>query len=155
MIPVILLVALGACSDAAEPGSSTSSTGTVSPDTTEPADAATTTTSELSPTTTLDYDVPTATVLAAIEDLARRLGAETREIRLIEAKAVVWDDSSLGCPEPGNAYADVVEPGSRIVLNHDERAFDYHAGRDGEPFLCATAEADGGYDFIPPPGFDT
>lgn len=155
VLPFVVVIAVAACNGSGEPGPSVSPAGTVAPDTTGPAELDTTTTSVASTTTTIDYEVPTPTVLAAIEDLARRLDVETREIRLIEAGAVVWDDAGLGCPDPGTTYVTVVEPGARIVLNHGERAFDYHAGSDGNPFLCATGDPDGGYDFMPPPGFDT
>jgi hypothetical protein len=94
-------------------------------------------------------------VEAAIDDLASRLGVEPRTIRLISSETVTWPDGSLGCPEPERSYTQAQVGGYRVVLNHAERAYDYHAGPDGSPFLCPTAERDGGYDFIPPPGFDT
>ena len=37
----------------------------------------------------------------AKEDLAQRLSIEMEQISLLEAKAVVWPDASLGCPQPG------------------------------------------------------
>jgi hypothetical protein len=40
------------------------------------------------------------------------------------------------------------------VLGHDDRVYVYHAGADGEPFLCPSDEKDGGYEFLPPPGFN-
>jgi hypothetical protein len=42
-----------------------------------------------------------------------------------------------------------------VLLEAEGRLYAYHAGPDGEPFLCESGEGDGGYDFVPPPGFNT
>jgi len=54
-------------------------------------------------------------VIRAKEDLAKRLSIEVDQIGLIEAKAVEWSDTSLGCPKPGMMYAQVITPGYRVV----------------------------------------
>jgi len=55
-------------------------------------------------------------VMQAKEDLAGRLSIRVDLVGLVEVKAVEWSDASLGCPEPGKVYAQVVTPGYRIVL---------------------------------------
>lgn len=97
---------------------------------------------------------PAAVVEAAFDDLADRLDVDTRRIRLISSELVTWPDGSLGCPSPCESYTQALVEGYRVVLNHEERAFDYHGANDEAPFLCPTEEKDGGYEFIPPPGFD-
>jgi hypothetical protein len=77
-----------------------------------------------------------ALVEQARQDLAARLSLDPEEIRVIEARAVTWPDSSLGCPEPGRMYLQVLTPGYRIVLEAQGRRYAYHAGRGGSPFLC-------------------
>ncbi len=47
----------------------------------------------------------------AREDLARRLGLAPEAIRLVSVEAVEWSDASLGCPQPGMMYAQVITPG--------------------------------------------
>ena len=47
----------------------------------------------------------------AKEDLAQRLSIPISDISLVEAKAVIWSDSSIGCPQPGMMYAQVLTPG--------------------------------------------
>lgn len=155
-LTVAALLAVGACSAGGDDDrGAPSTTTTAAVTTTRPATATTTTSAPASTTTSQLSNVPTETVLTAIDDLAERLDVEPREVRLIESEEVVWDDASLGCPDPNVTYDTSTESGYRIVLNHGERAFDYHAGADGEPFLCPSGERDGGYDFMPPPGFDT
>ncbi|WP_322802571.1 hypothetical protein [Thermoflexus sp.] len=72
----------------------------------------------------------------ARKDLAARIGVQEEEIRVVEAQAVTWPDSSLGCPERGRMYAQVLTPGYRIVLEIGGTRYAYHAGREGSPFLC-------------------
>jgi hypothetical protein len=90
----------------------------------------------------------------AVLDLAARLKVSEDSVIVVAAEAVTWPDGSLGCPQPGMFYTQALVDGSRVLLEVDGRTYVYHAGRDGEPFLCESDEGDGGYDFAPPPGFD-
>lgn len=60
-------------------------------------------------------------------DLAQRLGLDPDEIAVERVEAVDWPDASLGCPEPGMVYAQVITPGYRITLRHGQRTYVYHA----------------------------
>ncbi len=92
----------------------------------------------------------------AVEDLATRLGVDSRQIKVISARPVTWPDGSLGCPKPGHHYTQALVEGFRATLVHGEVAYDYHAGADGRPFLCPSKEKPGGgYAFYPPPGIDS
>jgi hypothetical protein len=93
-------------------------------------------------------------VAPARVDLAERLGVEPEEIEVVTAERVTWPDGSLGCPEPGMSYTQALVEGSKVVLGHGERVYLYHAGTDEQPFLCPSEDKDGGYDFVPPPGFN-
>lgn len=90
----------------------------------------------------------------AVEDLAVRLGASVETITVVKSEAKTWSDGSLGCPQPGVSYTQAIVDGFQVALRHGDRLFDYHAGENGEPFLCASSEKDGGHDFVPPPGFN-
>jgi hypothetical protein len=84
-------------------------------------------------------------VMQAKEDLAGRLSLEADkidQIDLIEIKAVVWPDSSLGCPQPGMAYTQVQQDGLRIRLRVGKRIYSYHSGGSRLPFLCEQATKD-------------
>ncbi len=96
------------------------------------------------PTVPTDGGSPTVTLPSTLEeiveqarrDLAARLGRAVAEIRVVEARAVTWPDSSLGCPEPGRMYLQVLTPGYRVILEVEGQRYAYHAGRQGPPFLC-------------------
>lgn len=69
-------------------------------------------------------------------DLATRLSVSITDIIVLEAKEVAWSNSSLGCPQPGMAYADVITLGYLIRLNANNQDYEYHAGKSSEVFLC-------------------
>jgi hypothetical protein len=72
----------------------------------------------------------------AVGDLAQRLSVEAANITVSSATLVVWPDSSLGCPAPGQQYAQVTTDGAIIVLLADDTEYSYHAGGSRAPFLC-------------------
>jgi hypothetical protein len=72
----------------------------------------------------------------AKQDLAQRLSISTSDIVLVDAKEVVWSDGSLGCPQPGMMYAQVLTPGYLIKLKYDIRDFEYHAGKERSLTYC-------------------
>ena len=72
----------------------------------------------------------------AKEDLAQRLSISVDQINGIDAKAVIWSNSSLGCPQSGMVYADVLTPGYLILLNANGQDYEYHAGKGSTIFLC-------------------
>ena len=75
-------------------------------------------------------------VIQAKTDLAERLLIEADQIELIQFKAVVWPDSSLGCPQPGMAYAEVITPGYLIILYADNKEYEYHASKGTLVIYC-------------------
>ena len=61
--------------------------------------------------------------------LGRELGIDDLDgIELVRAEPVDWPDASLGCPEKGMAYAQVVTPGWRVILRIQGRDWRVHAG---------------------------
>lgn len=92
---------------------------------------------EMSPTTSANPSLQNL-IEKAKEDLAQRLNVSLTQtqINLIEAKAVVWPDSSLGCPQPGMRYKQVPEDGALIVLQANGITYQYHSGGSRGPFLC-------------------
>ncbi len=74
-------------------------------------------------------------VVQASADLAGRLGVQAGSIRVKEAEAVQWSDASLGCPKPGFGYAQVIVPGYRILLEVNDKEYDYHVGQN-RMILC-------------------
>ena len=72
----------------------------------------------------------------AREDLARRLGLAPEAIRLVSVEAVEWSDTSLGCPQPGMMYAQVITPGFRVVLEAGGETYEYHTDAGRFVVLC-------------------
>lgn len=71
----------------------------------------------------------------AISDLAGRLGVAKSEIAVGQIEEMEWPDASLGCPQPGMGYAQVVTPGYRIVLLARGQSYEYHTSQS-HAVLC-------------------
>jgi len=70
-------------------------------------------------------------------DLAARLNVANDRIAIVSVEFVQWRDSSLGCPQRGMMYLQVITPGYRILLQGGEKLYEYHSaqGRD-RAVLC-------------------
>lgn len=75
----------------------------------------------------------------AIADLARRFDIPANSIAVRTLESVDWPDASLGCPEPGFMYAQVITPGYRIILEAGGRMYAYHASLRGVKFCAQPA----------------
>jgi hypothetical protein len=75
-------------------------------------------------------------VRLAKEDLAQRLGVAVDQIGLVSVEAVEWSDTSLGCPQPGMMYAQVITPGYRVVLEAGGQRYEYHTDTGRFVVLC-------------------
>ncbi len=74
-------------------------------------------------------------IRSAIADLQQRVGEELDLIQIVLAEQVTWSDSSLGCPEPGLFYAQVLSAGIWLVLSYQGQEFDYRV-TDVQVSLC-------------------
>ena len=68
-----------------------------------------------------------ALIYEARRDLARRLELDERSIRVLSVAPTSWPDTSLGCPQDGEEYAQVETPGYVIELAAEDRTFLYHS----------------------------
>lgn len=85
----------------------------------------------------VDQQLTKSEIVAAVKaDLASRLGISQDQISVVSAEAVTWNDTSLGCPEKGKMYAQVLTPGYQIVLLAGGAEYDYHADEYGHFVLC-------------------
>lgn len=75
-------------------------------------------------------------VRLAVADLAQTLSLRPEEIAVQQVEPVEWSDSSLGCPQPGRAYLQVITPGYRIVLAAGGRHYTYHANMKDMVVRC-------------------
>ena len=79
---------------------------------------------------------PEPMVALARADLAQKTGKSQSNIRLKSVTEREFPDTSLGCPQPGISYAQVITPGYVIVLETGTRRFEYHTDRGSSIVLC-------------------
>ncbi len=70
-------------------------------------------------------------VSAAREALSASLGVSSSQIELLSVEEVMWGNTSLGCPEPGKQYAEVIVPGFRVIFEYEGQKYEYHTNIDG------------------------
>lgn len=63
----------------------------------------------------------------AKEELAAKISVAAADVVVVSVEPVEWPDTSLGCPEPGMMYAQVLTPGFLIVLEANGSIFEYHS----------------------------
>jgi hypothetical protein len=73
---------------------------------------------------------------AAIADLSEQTGIPADEIVLVSMEAMKWSDTSLGCPQEGFMYAQVITPGYLIVLAAQGEQYEYHTDQATNVVLC-------------------
>jgi hypothetical protein len=88
------------------------------------------------PVTPVTGEVPTGILNAILQDLAERTDTTPEQISVVRAQAVVWNDGSLGCPQPGVMYTQALVDGYWVELEVDGQTFDYRAARTGYFVLC-------------------
>lgn len=123
-----LLTGCAATGSNAVTGGTTTTGGTPSVSTTAPATVsatmgAPTPAPETRGTPMTDYP---AVVERAAAALSAELGTDRRNVTVRRAERTEWSDSSLGCPEPGKAYLQVITPGYRVTLEANGRSYEYH-----------------------------
>ena len=82
-------------------------------------------------------EVPLDLLDAIIADLAESLDISDEEITVVQARDIVWNDGSLGCPQPGMMYIQVLTPGFQVVLHTDGQFYDYHTDQEKRFILCS------------------
>lgn len=129
MKPVsMLLVTIVACGQAAEvTGMSTTTTGQ------------TTTTTEVSSTRSIPPSLPGTLAQDIVADAADRTGVPIEQIEVVSIEERTFNDSSLGCPEPGMFYTQVLTPGLIVLVDASGEELDYRVASGSESFnFCAT-----------------
>lgn len=82
-------------------------------------------------------EVPEALLQAVLDDAAERTGLSTSAFAVVRAQAYEWPDGSLGCPEPGQVYPQVITPGYHVELEvADGTKYDYRLTERGSFKLC-------------------
>ncbi len=63
---------------------------------------------------------------------------------MVKVEAVTWGDTSLGCPQPGMMYAQVMTPGWRVTVEHarEGKRYDVHMAEKPESFVVCDGETE-------------
>ncbi|WP_026369159.1 hypothetical protein [Kallotenue papyrolyticum] len=130
----LLVLTLSACGGAAAPGTSgAGTTPQASPSAAAspaPSPAAVESPApQASPGMNLG-EVDPAVVQQVLTALSNQVGVATDRWQVVSAEAVEWPDSSLGCPQPGMMYMQVITPGYRLELSDGTRRYEVHTDRD-------------------------
>jgi hypothetical protein len=72
----------------------------------------------------------------AQQALAQQLGVQSADVKLVNITPTEWSDSSLGCPQPGMNYLQVITPGYQITLEAQGQRYEYHADQRGRVVHC-------------------
>jgi hypothetical protein len=84
-------------------------------------------------------EAPPDTVMqAALSAASDQLGVPTDNLIVTMSAQRDWSDSSLGCPEPGRAYAQVITPGFAVTVDTDDLAAELlvHTDRGSRAVIC-------------------
>ena len=68
---------------------------------------------------------------AARKLLADELDVDEGDFRLVSSEGVGWPDASMGCPQEGMMYAQVITPGYKLVFDHAGTSQAVHTNFDG------------------------
>lgn len=72
-------------------------------------------------------------------DLEERSGSARAAFVYVRAEAVIWNDGSLGCPQPGMEYTQALVPGYWVIIRVGEAEYDYRTTERGTFVLCKPA----------------
>jgi hypothetical protein len=82
--------------------------------------------------------------------LAQTLGVDPSKVLLLSILPAQWPDSSLGCPQDGQTYAQVVTAGYLVSFNVDGKTYEVHSDQ-GQNFIVCTGSSVGGTPTPPDP----
>jgi hypothetical protein len=125
----------------------TVSQGEIVPITSSPSTESNDGTGMPSPTVTPDSSAQTM-VQIAMANLAEKLKISVNQIYLSSIEAVTWPDTSLGCPQMGIMYIQVLTPGFNILLEAQGKTYSFHTDEIERVILCDIRAPD--EIFLPP-----
>ena len=78
-------------------------------------------------------------VAAAVQALSNELKIAADEIQVVSVEKVQFRDSSLGCPEEGMVYLQVITPGYQVLLRVEGETYDYRVSEQ-RMVLCPAGQ---------------
>jgi hypothetical protein len=85
--------------------------------------------------------MPVPPEAAAALDAARQaaithLGVTPDQLQVSQVEAQQWPDSSLGCPQPGQLYSQIITPGFLVMITSGPHQLEYHTDMRSRVVLC-------------------
>ena len=92
------------------------------------------------PAPTANETVPDEIEAAARTLLANELKVDEGDLKLDGSEAKGWSDASLGCPQEGMGYAQVLTPGHKLVFDLAGTSYAVHTNSDGSHMVICEDE---------------
>jgi hypothetical protein len=73
---------------------------------------------------------------AVVAAAAREAGVAPTEVQVTEVQMQEWPDAALGCPQPDQAYAQVITPGYLVTVRVKGYEWQYHTDTQGTVARC-------------------
>jgi hypothetical protein len=80
--------------------------------------------------------VPHGILESILKEAAALAKVDREQLVIVRAESVVWNDGSLGCPEPGMMYTQALVNGYWVVIDADGEKYDFRVGGGGNFRLC-------------------
>ncbi len=80
--------------------------------------------------------VPQAILDPILNEAAALARVDREQLVIVRAESVVWNDGSLGCPEPGMMYTQALVNGYWVVIDAAGQKYDFRGGSRGGFRLC-------------------
>ena len=71
-----------------------------------------------------------------LSETARLAKVRREQLVIVRAESVVWNDGSLGCPEPGMMYTQALVNGYWVVIDASGQNYDFRVDNRGNFRLC-------------------
>jgi hypothetical protein len=73
---------------------------------------------------------------AVMTEASTHLGVSRDQVHVDQVQAQQWPDSSLGCPQPGQLYSQIVTPGFLVMISAGGKQLEYHTDDRSRVMLC-------------------
>jgi hypothetical protein len=94
-------------------------------------------TGEISPA---EANVPQEILEPILKEAAALNKVSRNELVIVRAESAVWNDGSLGCPEPGMMYTQALINGYWVVIEAAGQKYDFRVGSAGSFRLCPAGQ---------------
>ena len=84
----------------------------------------------------VESQMPEAILGPILDEAAKLANVPRQQLVIVRAEAVVWNDGSLGCPEPGMEYTQALVNGYWVLIKAAEQTYDFRVGGGGSFRLC-------------------